>query len=185
MNSSLVKMTAGYVFGNLHPKYLIFEKLPSKSVIIITNTLSLPWFLEYKGTQVPLDVIAIGQEKGGLGLHEWPVYSHEEVLESIKLLSLHHGLYCQDKDRVFYSNISFINKNTCNPIYPIPPFDSLIIQPSLNCRIKPLMMNWTLLNQMRIPPVYLRTPPLESFYTLIWMMQKGYLELYSTSTSEN
>ena len=70
-------MTAGYVFGNLHQKYLIFEKLPSKSVIIITNTSSSPWFLEYKVNQVPLDVIAIGQEKGGLGLHEWPVYSHE------------------------------------------------------------------------------------------------------------
>ena len=98
-------MTAGYVFGNLHPKYVVFTKLPSKFVIVFTNTLSSPWFLEYKGTQVPLDVIAIGQEKGGLGLHEWPVYSHEDVLESIKLLSLHHGLYCQDKDRVFSSNI--------------------------------------------------------------------------------
>ena len=98
-------MTASYIFGNLCPKYVIFAKPPSKFVIVITNTLSSPRFLEYKGTQVPLDVIAIGQEKGGLGLHEWPVYSHEDVLESIKLLSLHHGLYCQDKDRVFSSNI--------------------------------------------------------------------------------
>ena len=67
----------------------------------VTDTSSLPRFLEYKGTQVPLDVIATGQEKGGLGLHEWPVYSHEGVLESIKLLSLHHGLYCQYKNRAF------------------------------------------------------------------------------------
>ena len=171
-------MTTGYVFGNPHPKYIVFAKLPSKFIIVIANTSSSPQFLEYKGTQVPLDVIAIGQEKGGLGLHEWPVYSHEDVLESIKLLSLHHGLYCQDKDRVFSSNISFINKNTCNPIYPIPTICSLIIQPSLNCRMMPLMMNWTLLNQMRIPPVYLRTPPLETFYTLMNRMQKGYLELY-------
>ena len=171
-------MTAGYIFGNLRPKYVVFVKPPSKFVIVVTNTLSLPQFLEYKGTQVPLDVIAIGQEKGGLGLHEWPVYSHEDVLESIKLLSLHHGLYCQDKDRVLSSNISFINKKTCNPIYPLPTICSLIIQPSLNCRMMPLMMNWTLLNQMRIPPVYLRTPPLETFYTFMKRMQKGYLELY-------
>ena len=178
MSSSLVKMTTGYVFGNPCLKYLVFAKLPSKSVIVVTNTSSSPQFLEYKGTQVPLDAIAIGQEKGGLGLHEWPVYSHQDVLESIKLLSLHHGLYCQDKDWVFSSNISFINKNTCNPIYPIPTICSLIIQPSLNCRMMPLMMNWTLLNQMRIPPAYLRIPPLETFYTLIRRMQKGYLELY-------
>ena len=178
MSSSIVKMTTSYVFGNPRPKYIVFVKLPSKFIIVIANTSSSPRFLEYKGTQVPLDVIAIGQEKGGLGLHEWPVYSHEDVLESIKLLSLHHGLYCQDKDTVFSSNISFIHKKTCNPIYPIPTICSLIIQPSLNCRMMPLMMNWTLLNQMRIPPVYLRTPPLETFYTLIKRVQKGYLELY-------
>ena len=94
-------MIPGYIFRNLCPKYVIIAKLPKKSVILINNTLSSPHFLEYKGTQVPLDVIAIGQEKEGLGLHEWPVYSHEEVVESIKLLSLHHSLYCQDKNGIF------------------------------------------------------------------------------------
>ena len=66
-------MTTGYIFGNPPPKYVVFAKPPPKFIIVIANTSSLPRFLEYKGTQVPLDVIAIDQEKGGLGLHEWPV----------------------------------------------------------------------------------------------------------------
>ena len=59
-------MTTSYVFGNPHLKYIVFAKPPPKFVIVVTNTSSSPRFLEYKGTQVPLDVIAIGQEKGGL-----------------------------------------------------------------------------------------------------------------------
>ena len=61
---------------------------------------SLPRFSDYPGTQVPLDVLAAGQENGTIGLAEWPRYTHEEVLEAIKYLSLDFQKYCQDIDRV-------------------------------------------------------------------------------------
>ena len=57
-------------------------------------------FLDYPGTQVPLDVLAAGQENGTIGLAEWPRYSHQDVLEAIKYLSLDFQKYCQDIDRV-------------------------------------------------------------------------------------
>ena len=58
------------------------------------------FFLDFPGTQVPLDVLAAGQEHGTIGLAEWPIYTHEEVLEAIKYLSLDFTKYCQDIDRV-------------------------------------------------------------------------------------
>ena len=57
-------------------------------------------FLDYPGTQVPLDVLAAGQENGTIGLAEWPRYTHQEVLEAMKYLSLDFQKYCQDIDRV-------------------------------------------------------------------------------------
>ena len=61
---------------------------------------SSPVFLDYPGTQVPLDVLTAGQENGTIGLAEWPRYTHQEVLEAIKYLSLDFQKYCQDIDRV-------------------------------------------------------------------------------------
>ena len=57
-------------------------------------------FSDYPGTQVPLDVLAARQENGTIGLAKWPRYSHQDVLEAIKYLSLDFQKYCQDKDRV-------------------------------------------------------------------------------------
>ena len=61
---------------------------------------------DYTGTQIPLDVLAAGQENAVMGLHEWPRYTHEEVIDSIKMLSLKHSLYCQDKYRVTFHHLN-------------------------------------------------------------------------------
>ena len=51
-------MTAGYVFGNLRPKYIVFAKPPSKFVIVITNT---------SGPRYHLMLLPLVRRKVGLG----------------------------------------------------------------------------------------------------------------------
>ena len=75
-------------------------KKPQKSIIFTCINVVFAGFLDYPGTQVPLDVLAAGQENGTIGLAEWPRYTHEEVMEAIKYLSLDFKKYCQDIDRV-------------------------------------------------------------------------------------
>ena len=35
-----------------------------------------------------------------VGLCEWPKYTHEEMIDAIRMLSLKYKHCCQDKDRV-------------------------------------------------------------------------------------
>ena len=97
------------------------------------NPLSLRHFSDYQGTKVPLDVLAAGQEHGVVGLAEWPRYTHEEVLEAIRYLSLDFNRYCQDIDRVIFVCtylylLTYFNKHgTLTPVTYLPQMLMLCI----------------------------------------------------------
>ena len=55
---------------------------------------------EYESTIVPPDVIAIGRKFGQKGLDTDDIYSHEDCIQAIRLLSLDASKYCVDQNRV-------------------------------------------------------------------------------------
>ena len=54
----------------------------------------------------------IGRQYGQKGLQTYDMYTHDECLEAIRLLSLDASKYCQDEDRVTSS--TFIYPNKCS-----------------------------------------------------------------------